>query len=337
MSLYMQPNAFESSWNQEFAQALVMKTSSFVPGLPGVATVDGFLAEGQGSPRAPGFDRWKILGLGVLALLSGCASPTGVTTNSSTASSDSESQGSRFGRVVYEGDSSPARFSFQKAKGKLGSAKEAILDSANLGLSGVGAGVYVTGAVLSGMENPSGGDPVGYAVLAGAAGGVTAVGALLVGPAVGAEGLYRSMRSVSATELAQREAALTNALREMAQQEEFRKALIQAGVDRILGPLVTDGASTNMPEGTLDVRVDELRLERAGSSEGSYFLRIKTHARLTRVVDGAICFERSAEYHSGTDLFLDWTMQGAVQGVAETGYRALARFYVDQLLTASPD
>jgi hypothetical protein len=314
-----------------------MKIGSFAPGLLWLAAAGGSLAGGRPSSKTPAYKRRMILGFGVLALLSGCASPTGVTSNSSIASPDSESQGSRFGRVVFAGESSPARFSFQKAKGKLGSAKEAILDSANLGLSGLGAGVYVTGSVLSVIENPGGGDPSGAVAFAGVAGGVTAVGALLIGPAVGAEGLYRSMKSVNPIELVQREAALTNALSEMAQQQEFRKALIQAGVDKILGRLVTEEASTNRPDGTLELRVDELRLERAGSSEGSYFLRIKTHARLTRVVDGAICFDRNAEYRSGTDLFLDWTMQGAVQGVAETGYRALARFYVNQLLASAPD
>jgi hypothetical protein len=85
----------------------------------------------------------------------------------------------------------------------------------------------------------------------------------------------------------------------------------------------------------LDAQVDDLRLERAGSGEGSYFLRIKTHARVVRVADGAICFEQSAEYHSGKGLFVDWTQPGANQAVAETGYRALACHYVDQLVVPS--
>ena len=75
--------------------------------------------------------------------------------------------------------------------------------------------------------------------------------------------------------------------------------------------------ATEAADVTLETHVDDLRLERAGSSEGSYFLRIKTHARLVRVADGAICFEQSAEYRSGTALFLDWTLQGAIQGVAD--------------------
>jgi hypothetical protein len=321
-----------------------MRTGSFAYGSPGVAAARHSLAQATSAGRKPIFCWQTALGLAALALLSGCASQTGVSSNSPMVSGFAEPQGSRFGTIAMAEASSPATFSFQKAKGKLGSAKEAILDSANLGLSGLGAGVYVTGAVLSDMENPTGGDPLGYAALAGAAGGVTAVGALLVGPAVGAEGLYRSTKSVSPMELAQREAALTNALSEMARQQPFREALLQTAAERFRGGFLSTEPGNAQPEtkanaadAILEACVDELRLERAGSSEGSYFLHIKTHARLTRVVDGAICFEQSAEYRSGTDLFLDWTLQGAVQAVAETGYKALARYYVNQLLSAAPD
>jgi hypothetical protein len=280
-------------------------------------------AEGHSSPKNLPFHQKLILGIGTLALLSGCASHTGVSSNSPMVAGADEPYGSRFGTIALVEQLRPARFSFQKAKGKKGSAKEAILDSANLGLSGLGAGVYVTGAVLSQAGKFNSADPLGYSLLAGAA--------------VGAEGLYRSMKSVSPMELAQCEAALTNALSDMAQQQPFRDALIEAGADKIPGGVVWHKGVRNSPDAILEACVDELRLERAGSSEGSYFLHIKTHAWLTRVVDGAICFEQSAEYRSGTDLFLDWTLQGAVQSVAETGYKALARFYIHQLLTASPD
>jgi hypothetical protein len=101
----------------------------------------------------------------------------------------------------------PASFSFQKAKGKRGSAKEAILDSAELGLSGPGAGVIASGAVLSEMVcEQTQADPYFAAAVVGVVGGVTAVGAALAGPVVGAEGLIRSLKSVSAAELADREA-----------------------------------------------------------------------------------------------------------------------------------
>jgi hypothetical protein len=183
-----------------------------------------------------------------------------------------------------------------------------------------------------------------YAAAAGVAGGATAVGAALVGPVVGAEGLIRSLKKVSPAELAERETALTDTLNQMAAQQPFHGALLQTGALRIRGGFVSsepknpsENASTVPPDAILEARVDDLRLERAGSGEGSYFLRMKTHARLVRVADGGICFERHAEYRSGTALFLDWTLQGALQGVAETGYQALARYYIDQLLVGSSD
>jgi len=260
---------------------------------------------------------------------------------SSGVSGFSEPQVSRFGTVALAEEAAPASFSFQKAKGKLGSVREAILDSAELGLSGPGAGVIATGCVLSEMGRADSECAVViYAAAAGVVGGVTAIGAALVGPVVGAEGLIRSLKTVSPAELAEREAALTNAMSEMATQQPFRAAVLKTGVERIRGGFlspVSEKHATAAGDVTLETRVDDLRLERAGSSEGSYFLRIKTHARLVRVADGAICFEQSAEYRSGTALFLDWTLQGAIQGVAETGYRALARYYINQLLINPPD
>jgi hypothetical protein len=159
---------------------------------------------------------------------------------------------------------------------------------------------------------------------------------------VGLQGLIRSLKSVSPAELREREAALTNALNQMAAQQSFRDALLRVGAERIFGGFLSKERTSPSQRGAmaaadaiLEVRVEDLRLERAGSSEASYLLHIKTHARLLRVADGTICFEQHAEYRSGTSLFLDWTLQGAIQGVAETGYKALARYYVDQLLARS--
>jgi hypothetical protein len=173
---------------------------------------------------------------------------------------------------------------------------------------------------------------------------VTAIGAALAGPVVGAEGLVRSLRKVRPAELAEREAALTNALSQMAAQEQFRGALLQSGTEKIRAGFFlpeskspSEASATGGADAILEARVDDLRLERAGSSEDSYILRIKTHVRVVRVADGAVCFEQKVEYQSGRALFLDWTMHGAVEGVAETGYQALAEHYVDRLLAGSPD
>ena len=282
---------------------------------------------------------------GMAFLFSGCVTNKSSTAKRTGAWGTTEPGSCKFGTVTLVEDSRPASFSFQKAKGKLGSAKEAIWESAEMGLSGPGAGVIATGFVLGADPDweISGGDPIWGVAFAGAVGGVAAAGAALAGPVVGAEGLIRSWKTVSPAELARCEAALTNALREMATQRPFHAALLQSGVEKIRGGFLSPEAENPFAETTrdsadavLEARVDELRLERAGSSEGSYCLRIKTHVRLIRSADGSVCHESRAEYRSGTALFLDWTLRGAIQGVAETGYRALAQYYVNQLLIGPP-
>jgi len=322
-----------------------MKTNCFAGGFAGLVAAGDWLARTASLVQNFKFQRNPLLEFLALSLpLCGCATHQGGVPKSTGVSGFAQPQVSRFGTVAFSEEAAPATFSFRKAKGKLGSVKEAILDSAELGLSGPGAGVIAAGCVLSEMGPvDSEGAVVIYAAAAGVVGGVTAIGAALVGPVVGAEGLIRSLKTVSPAELAERETALTNALSQMATQEPFRGALLQTGAERIRGGFLSadpKNSAEKNPEGAdavLEARVDDLRLERAGSSEGSYFLRIKTHARLVRVADGAICFEQSAEYRSGTSLFLDWTLQGAIQGVAETGYRALARYYINQLLISPPD
>jgi hypothetical protein len=201
--------------------------------------------------------------------------------------------------------------------------------------------VIVASAFVSHADG-IGGCPEGQAALAALAGGVAVVGAALAAPVIGTPGLILSFEKVSPAELAEREGVATNALSQMAAQRHLHGALLQVGSERIRG-----GLASAMPEdqlgrtpshaadAILDAQVDDVRLDRAGSGEGSYFLRIKTHARVVRVVDGAICWEQSAEYHSGKGLFVDWTQPGAIQAVAETGYRALACHYVDQLVASS--
>ncbi len=301
---------------------------------------DGF-RRGSSMANNLNFQRCLVLGLAILGLLlSGCATRGGVKAKSPADSGFEETRVSAFGTIALAGESTAASFSFQRAKGKLGTAKQAIWDSTEMGLSGPGAGVIVAGTILTEMKR--GGDPQGAIAVAGLAGGATAIGAALVGPVVGTKDLIRSFKSVSPIELAEREAALTNALRQMAGQQPFRDALLKAGAERIRGGFLLseptdppEEPATEFADSVLEARVDDLRLERAGSSEGSYFLRIKTHARLVRVVNGSVCFEEHAEYRSGTALFLDWTLHGAIQAVAETGYRALAQHYVAQFVADS--
>jgi hypothetical protein len=175
------------------ARSCIMEAKCFGCGLPGMGAARECLAQMVSLARRSGFAQFAVLVLAGLALLlSGCASHRSGTPNASGAAGFNEPQVSPFGTVEIADDSSPASFSFQKAKGKLGSAKDAIKDSAELGLSGPGAGLIVSGEVLSwfGQSDLQGLGNAGPASLyiagavVGVAGGATAVGAALAGPVV---------------------------------------------------------------------------------------------------------------------------------------------------------
>src|SRR5260221_13850209 len=125
---------------------------------------------------------------------------------------------------------------------------------------------------------------------------------------------------------------------EIAAQEQFQRFLLKVATEKSPGRLVAipaDDQSEKLPDAVdtvLEARVEELRLERSRSDEGSYFLRIKVRARLVRVADRTLLYEQPVEYRSSHSLFLDWTLHSAVEGVAESGYRALAQYIVDRIL-----
>lgn len=282
-----------------------------------------------------------VLLLGIMVWSNGCDTARGPSSAATARSGVPARQSSSFETVGLLEENVPANFSFQTGKGKLGSVKDAIRDSAEMGLSAPGVGIWIGGEVL--LHEPYvANDPRVPLVIAGAAGGVTAVGAALIGPVVGAKGLIQAMRSVSPEELSQRQEVLAGELRAMSEQLPFREALTQAGLEAFPRGFSTLQSSDNpvetkpSPAAILEARVDSVQLEKAGSSEGSFILHIKTHARLVRVSDGFVCFEKQAEYRSGKDLFLDWTYHGAIQAVAETGYKSLATYYINQALLPAP-
>jgi len=277
--------------------------------------------------------------LGIMVLSNGCVAARRPSLTAGAQSVAPARQASSLDTVALMKENVPASFSFQTGKGNLGSFKDAIRDSAEIGLSAPGVGIWIGGEVLS-LESSGCGanDPRIPLVIAGAAGGATALGAALIGPAVGAKGLIQAMRRVSPEELAQRQDVLAGELKAMAEQLPFREALMEAGSEAFPGGFSTIQSQDNpaetkpSPAAILEARVDSVQLEKAGSSEGSFVLHIKTHARLVRVSDGLVCFEKQAEYRSGKDLFLDWTYYGSIQAVAETGYKSLARYYISQAL-----
>jgi hypothetical protein len=282
---------------------------------------------------------------GLALVLSGCATHQPAISSASSVLNRTNAFHIQFGIAALARDSKPATYSFQKARGKRGSAKEGFSDAVELAVSGPAACVIIPGAIIGEIiksEEFKSADCEGTllfgAAAAGIAGGATAVGIAVVSPAMATHGLIQSWRKISPAELGAREAALSKAMSEAAAQEEFHSFLLKAAGEKSPRRLVAIGAddqSEKLPDAVdavLEARVEELRLERCGSDEGSYFLRIKVRTQLVRRADGTLLYEQPVEYTSGRSLFLDWTLHGAVEGVAETGYRALAQYIVDRIL-----
>jgi hypothetical protein len=219
----------------------------------------------------------------------------------------------QLGTIALAPDSLPAKYSFDKASGQI---KEA----------GEEAGA-AAGRVL-GICTP---DPVLNLPL----GVVTAV----VAPVAAVASAVEARQQLSPEQLSDCEVALHKAMSEMADQQRFHDCLLKAAGEQCRGRLVPLGqlpaSGLAAPDSVLQARVEELRLERRGSSDTSFQLRIKTRTRLVRVADGAVLCDHVAEYRSDPCLFLDWTLKDGFKGVAETGYRKLAEQCAGRLLATS--
>src|SRR6266567_4666373 len=269
---------------------------------------------------------------GLLVLLSGCATQQPTISSGPGALGRIKGLSTQFHVAALAGDATPATYSFQQAKGRLGSAREGFSDAAEIAVTGPALGVIVPGEIL-GEVIRSAPDECTLVFGTAVAGAAVAVAV----PAVAADGLIRSWKRVSPQELAEREAVLRKGLKAMAAQDRFQHFLLASAEEKCPGRLVAMGLKGKAEpapaamDAVFEARIEELLLERVGSDEGSYFLRIKARARLLRRGGGGLLYEQPGEYRSGRALFVDWTYAGGVQGVAETGYRALAEYYVNQI------
>jgi len=169
-----------------------------------------------------------------LVVLSGCATRQPAISSAPGALASTNGVSLPFRAAVIARDSTPATYSFQKARGKLGSAKEGLTDAAEIAVTGPALGIIVPGVIIGETirSAPDEGAVLFGAALAGAAGGVAVAGAAVVIPAVAAKGVIRSWKTVSPQELAEREADLQIALKEVAAQERFQQFLL-ATADKV--------------------------------------------------------------------------------------------------------
>jgi hypothetical protein len=221
----------------------------------------------------------------------------------------------QLGTVALAPDAKPAQFSFDKAKGQIGYAAD------------------WAGSAAGNMLGTSTSEPILDLPLG--------VGTFALAPVAAVSGAIGARKHLSPEQLAECETNLVKAMSEMAAQQRFHEWLLKAASEKCQGRLVPleqmqrPGSDLASPDSVLQARVEELRLERTGSGDTSFQLRIKTRTRLVRTADGAVFYDRPAEYRSGGCLFVDWTLHDAFQSVAETGYRQLAETCVAHLLTTT--
>ena len=262
-------------------------------------------------PNRALFSLWGIIGI-TLFLMTGLvtAKPAGIMNGGVRPLTDEVR--SSLGAVALTGDNRAARFSFDKADGQ----NDYAWDRAS--------------AAAGEMLAKHTGEPLFDAI--GGVGTFALAPVAALGSAIGARG------RLSPDKLSESEGKLTKAMKEMASQQRFRDWLLKAARERCGDRLVpieqmqAVNSGDSPADAVLEARVEELRLERTGSGDTSYVLRIKIQTRLVRVADGAVLCEQPAEYRSGKCLFLDWTLKDAFQSVADTGYQELAKHIVGQLL-----
>ena len=180
---------------------------------------------------------------------------------------------------------------------------------------------------------------------------VSAIG-FVGAPVAAAIGAIQASRSrLPQDKLAECEAGLARALTNMSQQHHLRDRILEAAKDagrRRFVPLPASDVPAQQlehhePAGTplvgtiLESRVEDLRLERRGSGDSSFALRIRARVRMLRSSTGEVISDETFEYQSGQELFLDWALNNGepLQKCTDYGYGRLAEQMVARMVEAA--
>lgn len=223
--------------------------------------------------------------------------------------------------VAVVATSEPAQYGFQKSKGRTGYAADGAGNSAR---------TVLEGGLSSGDSLVAVGSVAWFPVAA-------VVGAITEGT-----------RKLTPDALGQSEAELTNAMTEMANQSLMRDRLVKIAREKA-GRVVSIRDDLAVPMGgsadyralrgegvdtVLETTVRDIRLQRTGSRDSSYALFIDSRVRLVRPEDGVVLYDYPLQYHSGTCLFIDWTLNHAepFKVQVESAYEKLAEKIVERVL-----
>jgi len=283
------------------------------------------------------------LGLSVAALfvLVGCATqqPLGVVRSTAPQSANVTLPGP--GPIAVRPVGLPAKYSFDKADGQI--------DYPGDGARNAAADVFEWPSEDLKQLSPAAraGVGVGVALLTLTAPAwplAWCAGKAVATPlAAGAGALGANHNMLSAEQLAEAEARLTQVMARMADQRRFRDLLLEVGNEGMQGSLVpAEGLAAPAPavgsaSAVLETRIEELHLVRTGKRDTSFALLVKARVRLLRADDNTVLYDYPFEYQSGTALFLDWTCQDAFRASVETAYRVLAAHAANRFLPTHPE
>jgi hypothetical protein len=210
------------------------------------------------------------------------------------------------GPVALTSSLEPATFRFEAGHGRVES-------------MGEGA----AGAARAIMTTPNLGNPQLEAV-------VGAVEFVLAPFAAGYGAISSGRRVLASDKLAEANEQLTQAMRSMSGPEHLQELLLEAASQstrRRLVSMEAGAAARPTPESVsavVESTVEGLQLQRTGHGDDNYVLVMKVRARVVRVADGAVLFDRRYEFRSEKAMFVDWARGGGFESVAQTGYRDLA-------------
>jgi hypothetical protein len=131
-------------------------------------------------------------------------------------------------------------------------------------------------------------------------------------------------------EMSEAQLQLADAMRSNAVPELLVQKVGEIARQKTRRLLTCSGSSSNAPptavpvSAVLEIAVKNLQLKAAKPGASQYRLSLEASARFVRSSDGKVLLERSYHYESGPGLFFDWTRNGGLEGVVETGYRVLA-------------
>lgn len=140
-----------------------------------------------------------------------------------------------------------------------------------------------------------------------------------------------SQRRLTDLEMAQAQEELAQTMRTNARPELLIDQLAEVARQKTRRLIVCSGDASARESArpapvsaTLAIAVRHFELNAAKSGGSQYVLSIGVHMQLVRTSDRKTLLERSYQFASGPGLFADWTRQGGMESVANTGFRVLA-------------